>query len=251
MGVSAFVLSNFISSDEGVVHFFGTRTDPADLFSTVKVGQLTEGPPEFPRVASLKQVHGTDVRVFDQPSQVELQGLEPGDALVTNQPNLLVLVRTADCVPILVADMKRKVIAAIHAGWRGTLSGIVSKTLSVLHTQFDSQVNELTSGNWAVHWRVLFRGGRTGDAASSSNGTLLGRCGGAGRSGRQGHAQFKEIDRTAARSMWNSGDRYQPNRFLYQVPTGLVLLLSARGSGEWYDDEWNHVEWLKSNKLIP
>ena len=144
--MSAFVLSNFISSDEGVVHFFGTRTDPADLFSTVKVGQLTEGTPEFPRIASLKQVHGTDVRVFDQPSQVELQELTPGDALVTNQPNLLVLVRTADCVPILVADMKRRVIAAIHAGWRGTLSGIVSKTLSVLQTQFDTRVNDVRVG---------------------------------------------------------------------------------------------------------
>ena len=144
--MSAFVLTNFISSGEGVVHFFGTRTDPADLFSTVKVGQLTEGTPEYPRIASLTQVHGTDVRVFDRPSQVESQGLPPGDALVTNQPNLLVLVRTADCVPILVADMKRRVIAAIHAGWRGTLSGIVSKTLSVLQTQFDSRVDDLRVG---------------------------------------------------------------------------------------------------------
>ena len=144
--MSAFVLSNFISSGEGVVHFFGTRTEPTDLFSTVKVGQLTEGTPEFPRIASLKQVHGTDVRVFDRPSQVEAQDLAPGDALVTNQPNLLVLVRTADCVPILVADLKRRVIAAIHAGWRGTLSGIVSKTLSVLQTQFDSRIDDLRVG---------------------------------------------------------------------------------------------------------
>ena len=144
--MSTFVLSNFIPSGEGVVHFFGTRTDPADLLTTVKVGQLTEGTREFPRIASLKQVHGTDVRVFDQPSQVELQDLTPGDALVTNQPNLLVLVRTADCVPILVADLKQRVIAAIHAGWRGTLSGIVSKTLSVLHARFDSRVKDMRVG---------------------------------------------------------------------------------------------------------
>ena len=60
---------------------------------------------------------------------------------------------------------------------------------------------------------------------------------------------LKKLIALAALSMWGSGDGNQSARFLYQVPTGFVLLLSARGAGEWYYDEWNHVEELKSNKL--
>jgi len=52
------------------------------------------------------------------------------DALVTNQAGLCLCVQTADCVPVLLFDPKAKVIAAIHAGWRGTVGGIVEKAIS-------------------------------------------------------------------------------------------------------------------------
>ncbi|WP_372652591.1 peptidoglycan editing factor PgeF [Draconibacterium sp.] len=52
------------------------------------------------------------------------------DALVTNQARLCLCVQTADCVPMLLFDPKAKVIAAIHAGWRGTVGGIVEKAIS-------------------------------------------------------------------------------------------------------------------------
>ena len=139
----ALVISPLLSSDTGVVHFFGTRSEPADLMSMVQVGQITQGPPTYPLVVSLKQVHGTHVVVLDQPPHSQAFGEQAGDALVTNQLNIALVVRTADCVPILVADVKRRVIAAIHAGWRGTLAGVVSKTLSVLRTQFGSQPETL------------------------------------------------------------------------------------------------------------
>jgi len=141
--VSALVISPLLSSDAGVVHFFGTRSEPADLISKVQVGQLTEGSPTYPLVVSLKQVHGTQVVVVDQSFRACAVGLQVGDALVTDQVNVALVVRTADCVPILVADVKRRVIAAIHAGWKGTLAGVVPKTLSVLRTQFGSRVETL------------------------------------------------------------------------------------------------------------
>ena len=125
------------------MHFFGTRKDPADLIPRVQVGQLAEGTSAYPKVASLKQVHGTHVVIVDPSQNRGDTRLQDGDALVTNQPNVALIVRTADCVPILVANVKRRVIAAIHAGWRGTLAGVVSKTLSVLHDQFGSQPEEL------------------------------------------------------------------------------------------------------------
>ncbi|WP_321347659.1 peptidoglycan editing factor PgeF [uncultured Draconibacterium sp.] len=51
------------------------------------------------------------------------------DALVSNQPGLCLCVQTADCVPVLLFDPETKVIAAIHAGWRGTVGGIVEKAI--------------------------------------------------------------------------------------------------------------------------
>lgn len=51
------------------------------------------------------------------------------DALITNCPNLFIGVKTADCVPILLADPKKNIIAAVHSGWRGTALNIVGKTV--------------------------------------------------------------------------------------------------------------------------
>ncbi|GAB3020610.1 peptidoglycan editing factor PgeF [Spirosoma pulveris] len=87
--------------------------------------------------ASSHQVHGTAV----------LQATEPGrfdgyDALITNRPNLLIGVTVADCVPILIFDQSHRAVAAIHAGWRGTVGGIVTKTVQAMQTQFGTQPKE-------------------------------------------------------------------------------------------------------------
>ena len=81
--------------------------------------------------------------MVDQPLQIGDVLETAGDALVTNQLYMLVVVRTADCVPVLIADHKRKVIAAVHAGWRGSIAGIVPKTISVLQQRFGSRPEEL------------------------------------------------------------------------------------------------------------
>jgi YfiH family protein len=141
--VSALVISPLLSSDTGVEHFFGTRSEPADLISKVQAGQFTAGSPTYPLVVSLNQVHGTHVVVIDQSFRASGVELQAGDALVTDQVNVALVVRTADCVPILVADVNRRVIAAIHAGWRGALAGVVTKALTVLSTQFESQAETL------------------------------------------------------------------------------------------------------------
>ena len=128
------------------MHFFGTRSEPAELITKVQAGRVTEGSHTYPFVVSLKQVHGTHVVVIDQSFSTSIVGLQAGDALVTDQVNVALVVRTADCVPILIADVNRRVIAAIHAGWRGTLAGVVPKTLSVLQTQFGAQPEALRVG---------------------------------------------------------------------------------------------------------
>ncbi|AQG78484.1 peptidoglycan editing factor PgeF [Spirosoma montaniterrae] len=84
--------------------------------------------------ASSYQVHGTEVL-----HATEAGRYEGYDALITNQPNLLVGVTIADCVPILIYDADKQAVAAIHAGWRGTVGGIVSKTLTAMQIQFGTQ----------------------------------------------------------------------------------------------------------------
>lgn len=74
----------------------------------------------------LRQVHSTEVIVIDRIA--DFSDVE-ADALVTRLTDVAIGIFTADCLPILLADSHRSVIAAIHAGWRGLLAGIVSATI--------------------------------------------------------------------------------------------------------------------------
>ncbi len=85
------------------------------------------------RSASLKQVHSDLVRVVAS-SEPHLQG----DAMITATPGLALAIHTADCLPILLADPEHRIVAAIHAGWRGTLKRIVQKTVGIMRTEFGS-----------------------------------------------------------------------------------------------------------------
>lgn len=98
-----------------VMHGFGTRT--------------TESVPE---VITGRQVHGDRVLRVDGP----IDG-EECDALVSQTPGVRIGVLTADCVPILLADRQRRVVAAVHAGWRGTARGIAAKAVMFLHRELD------------------------------------------------------------------------------------------------------------------
>ncbi|WP_447969301.1 peptidoglycan editing factor PgeF [Nitrospira sp. M1] len=131
-----------IPAEHGFVHFFGTRQSPAALVNTVQVGQVTPVPPDYPLVISLKQVHGKSVLVFDEPLDGNAT-LAEGDALVTSQPQVLLVVRTADCVPVLFADLQLRVVAAVHAGWRGAVAGIVEETLSTLKDRYGTKTEHL------------------------------------------------------------------------------------------------------------
>lgn len=84
--------------------------------------------------ASSYQVHGSDVLHATNAGRYE--GF---DALITNQPDLLVGVTVADCVPILIYDRGRQAVAAVHAGWRGTVGRIVQATLTKMQQQFDTR----------------------------------------------------------------------------------------------------------------
>lgn len=100
-------------------HGFGTRS--------------SAGWPNTTRLATVRQIHSNRVVVADRPGD-----LGEGDALVTNLPGLTLAVRTADCLPILIADTKSRAVAAVHAGWRGTAQQIVLETLRVMAKEFET-----------------------------------------------------------------------------------------------------------------
>ena len=94
--------------------------------------------PECPHVIVVpRQTHTTNVRVItDIPAPEELQDV---DAVVTHLKDFCLCISTADCVPVLLYDKEKQVIAAIHAGWRGTVGRIVEKTLEVMKSQYGSE----------------------------------------------------------------------------------------------------------------
>ncbi len=88
---------------------------------------------------SLKQIHSDVIHLFDAAPAEPCRG----DASATNRPGLLLSVQTADCLPILLVDPKRRAIAAVHAGWRGTLQRIVVKAIGKMQMQFKTQPADL------------------------------------------------------------------------------------------------------------
>ncbi len=81
------------------------------------------------RVVWMNQVHGDRVAVLDGPRDT---AVENTDALATGTPRLALAVVTADCVPVLMADARAGVVAAVHAGRVGALSGVVARTVDAM-----------------------------------------------------------------------------------------------------------------------
>jgi polyphenol oxidase len=88
---------------------------------------------------SLKQIHSDVIHLFDAAPAETCQG----DASTTNRPGLLLAVQTADCVPILLVDPKKRAIAAVHAGWRGTLARIVVKAIGQMQMQLKTKPSDI------------------------------------------------------------------------------------------------------------
>jgi len=91
------------------------------------------------KLISLKQIHSDVIHLFDAAPAEVCQG----DASITNRPGLLLAVQTADCVPILLVDPKKRAVAAVHAGWRGTLARMVVKAVGQMQMHFNSKPADL------------------------------------------------------------------------------------------------------------
>lgn len=116
-----------------LVHGFGTRRwSEADFESTPDLAGF--------RRVSLKQTHSDIVRTITKFPGEKMEG----DALVTDRPGILLIIKTADCLPALVVDTQNRAVAAVHCGWRGTLKKVIGKTLQAMHQRFGSEFASLS-----------------------------------------------------------------------------------------------------------
>lgn len=84
-----------------------------------------------------RQVHGCDILVINEANEDFSHFLSvEGDAVITNQPNVLIGICVADCAPIIISDPVKKVVAVVHAGWKGTAAGLVAKTVAGMKSEF-------------------------------------------------------------------------------------------------------------------
>ena len=143
MGTAVITVPAFSSGRDGVRHFFGTRSHAESRGRDIGVPVRQSRVKGSGWLLSVRQVHGTDVLVVDRPLSESDHFPGGWDALVTDQPGVTVAVRTADCVPVLVHDSRRRVVAAIHAGWRGAVAGVVSRTITLMATRFGSAQSDL------------------------------------------------------------------------------------------------------------
>lgn len=126
-----------VLTEVGVPHLFTTRRGgvageldlaaarPAQLARVVRASRAS---PEA-RLVGVRQVHGADaLEIDDEAGELARQA----DALVTERRDRLVAIHVADCVPILLARSDGRRVAAVHAGWRGLVAGVVARALAAL-----------------------------------------------------------------------------------------------------------------------
>ncbi len=141
----------------GLVHGFLGRAHglPAGPFTVddVRDALVRAGEPPTP-IAAARQVHGATVlspehlaleTAADDDVPIADDTLPSGDAWVTASSGLLLTIRTADCVPILLVAPRAHAVAAVHAGWRGALDGVIEAALAALQARYDARVDEVSA----------------------------------------------------------------------------------------------------------
>ncbi|MGM9797079.1 MAG: peptidoglycan editing factor PgeF [Parabacteroides sp.] len=153
-----------------ISHFFTTRQGGVSrgmAFGSMNPGLYTADDPEavqrnlailavriglpIERILMPHQMHEDRLLAIDsdflaKPIAEQRQLLEGVDGLVTAEPQVCVAVSTADCVPLLLYAPDQEVVAAVHAGWRGTVKGIARKTVCYLQTAFGCDPAHVRAG---------------------------------------------------------------------------------------------------------
>ncbi|MBI5963021.1 MAG: peptidoglycan editing factor PgeF [Chloroflexi bacterium] len=90
-------------------------------------------------------VHGTDIVYADAPRPLD-QPSAKADIIFTDNPNVTLFMRFGDCVPILLHDPKKNVIGIAHAGWMGTMRGVVKAAVEGMRSRYGSKPENIVAG---------------------------------------------------------------------------------------------------------
>ena len=94
-----------------------------------------------------RQVHSDNVLWMKESGRPEAT-----DAVITDKPGLCVCVKTADCIPVLLYDEKQRIVAAVHAGWRGTAARIVQKTIEQMKPLNPTDLHAIIGPGISLEW---------------------------------------------------------------------------------------------------
>jgi YfiH family protein len=118
----------------------GTKINPLDIPELIsKVSDISV---ENFKVVIPRQVHQTQIQIIKEKVNKKIIKLE-GDALLTDQENLFLVVQVADCLPVFLVDHEKGLIGLAHIGWRGALSGMAEKFINKALKIFDSKPKEI------------------------------------------------------------------------------------------------------------
>lgn len=138
-----YICSQKLEDIKTVRHFFSTRIGKDNNFNlnvfninekekiNINYKKIFNASKMKGKCVYLKQVHGNKFYEVNDDNFEHIIGKE-GDALITKAKGIAIGVLTADCVPVLICDYKNNVIAAVHAGWRGTFEGITYNVLDYM-----------------------------------------------------------------------------------------------------------------------
>ena len=125
-------------------HFFTAaslrlRNDEAEWEAVARLAGVPR-----PRLRLLHQIHGRSVAVV-APESSDRWAPPQADAAVTNDPSVALVVRVADCAPILLADTRTGAVAAVHAGWRSTMQRIVEAAVASMRGNYGTDPADLVA----------------------------------------------------------------------------------------------------------
>lgn len=117
---------------------FNTHNNLFNLFSSNSIDNIKEKY-HLDSYYELNQIHSDHVVIIND----NYQNKTSADAMITNKKNIPLVIKTADCIPILLYDEENRVVALVHSGWKGTLNSIASKTAIKMINEFHSKPHNI------------------------------------------------------------------------------------------------------------
>ena len=160
---------HFITTKEGWVNGNKPRFtgDSEDIYAGFRHELAVSCEAEESSFVFPRQTHSDRIAVVN--SENFANTIDDTDALITSEKGLFICVQTADCVPVLLFDPVKKVVAAVHAGWKGTISKIAGKTVAEMTETFGCNPDDIVAGiGPSIHMHAYEVGPEVVEAAEAN-----------------------------------------------------------------------------------